>query len=51
MNELLDSTAKILMEKVSPDNALDVMKLCKKYPHDELRKKAFEELKKDLADN
>jgi cell division protein FtsB len=51
MKELMDATADILKEKITLENALDVMNLCKKYPHDELRKKAFDELKKDFADN
>jgi DNA repair exonuclease SbcCD ATPase subunit len=50
MKELLDITARILMEKVDPDNAPDVIKLCKKYGHEELRKKAFIELKKSFPD-
>jgi hypothetical protein len=50
MKELMNSTAKILMEKVTPDNAPDIMKLCNKYPHEELSKKAFIELKKKFPD-
>jgi chromosome segregation ATPase len=51
MKELMDMTAEILMEKVSPDNAPEIIILCKKYDHDHLRKKAFNELKKDYTDD
>jgi hypothetical protein len=50
MKELMDATAKILMEKVTPDNAPDVIKICNKYAHTELIKKAFVELKKKFPD-
>jgi cell division protein FtsB len=46
MKELMNATAEVLKEKVTQDNALDIMKLCKKYPHEELGKKAFNEMKK-----
>jgi cell division protein FtsB len=48
MKELMDVTAKILIEKVTPDTALDVLKLSKKFGHEELSKKAFSELKKNF---
>jgi regulator of replication initiation timing len=51
MKELMDSTAEILMEKVTPDNAPEIIILCKKYGHEELRKKAFIELKKSFGDD
>jgi hypothetical protein len=50
MKELMDATAEILKENVTPANALDIMNLCKKYPHEELSKKAFIELKKNFPD-
>jgi hypothetical protein len=50
MKELMDATAKILIEKVTPDNAPDIIKLCNKYAHEELGKKAFNELKKKFQD-
>jgi Leucine-rich repeat (LRR) protein len=50
MKELMDATAKILMEIVTPDNAPDIIKLCNKYAHEELGKKAFNELKKKFQD-
>jgi hypothetical protein len=51
MKELMDMTAEILMEKVNPDNAPEIIILCKKYGNDQLRKKAFNELKKDYTDD
>jgi regulator of replication initiation timing len=50
MKELMDSTAEILMQKVTPGNALAIMNLCEKYGHEKLRKKAFDELKKTFPD-
>jgi Leucine-rich repeat (LRR) protein len=50
MKELKDMTAEILMEKVTPNNAADIIKLCQKYKHVELSKKAFNELKKNFPD-
>jgi Leucine-rich repeat (LRR) protein len=50
MKELMDATAEILKEKVTLDNAPDIMKLCKKYPHEGLGKKAFNEMKKIYGD-
>jgi hypothetical protein len=51
MKELMDKTSEILMEKVTPDNAAEIIILCKKYGHEELRKKAFIELKKSFGDD
>lgn len=50
MKKLKDQTASILMDKVTPESAVDVIKLCQKYRHDELLKKAFIELKKTIPD-
>lgn len=50
MKELKDLTAEILMEKVTPENAIDILNLCKKYGHEELRKKTFDDLKKFFPD-
>lgn len=44
MKELLNMTAGILMEKITLENANVIMK----FGHDELRMKAFEELKKNF---
>jgi FtsZ-binding cell division protein ZapB len=46
MKELMNATANILKKKVTPANALEILNLCKKYPHEELGKKAFNEMKK-----
>jgi hypothetical protein len=51
MKELKDLVAGILMEKVTLDNAADIMKLGIKYKHEGMRKKALEELNKNYADN
>jgi hypothetical protein len=51
MKELMDMTARILMKKVTPDNASDIIKLCNKYKHGELSKKAFNDLKKNYPDD
>jgi Leucine-rich repeat (LRR) protein len=50
MKELMNMTAEILMKKVTPNNAADIIKLCQKYKHVELSKKAFNELKKNFPD-
>jgi hypothetical protein len=50
MKELKDMTAEILKGKVTPNNAADIIKLCQKYKHVELSKKAFNELKKNFPD-
>jgi hypothetical protein len=51
MKDLMDMTAEILMEKITPDNAPETIILCKKYKHDQLSKKAFKELKKNFPDD
>jgi hypothetical protein len=50
MKELMDATARILMENVTPANALEILQLSKKLGHEELSKKAFNELKKSFPD-
>jgi hypothetical protein len=51
MKELMDKTSEILMEKVTPDNAAEIIILCQKFGHEELRKKACIELKKTFPDD
>lgn len=43
MKEFMDITAVMLMDKITPENALAVLNLCSKYANEKLEKKAYEE--------
>lgn len=47
MKGLMEVCARALMDKVTPENSLEFLVLCKKYPNIALEKKALEELKKN----
>jgi hypothetical protein len=48
MKQLMDMTAKALMDTMTPAIAPDIIKMCIKFDHEELRKKAFDEVKKNF---
>lgn len=48
IKELMDITAEMLMDKVTLDDAPDIIKLCKKFGYEELKMRAFDEIKKNF---